>query len=67
MKLGNFLLGFAVLISFFVVMLTLKGQFGLLHAMIFVFLMLASLLGYGRIGEKTFKEMSLLILKRSKE
>ena len=48
---------FAILLSIFVVYLTIKDSFKLLHAGVFIFLMLASLLAYGMIGEKTFKEL----------
>lgn len=56
-KAGNFLFGFAILVSVAVVYLTVEDRFQLLHAAIFIFLMLALLLAYGRIGEKTFKEL----------
>jgi hypothetical protein len=56
-KAGTLVWVFAILLSAFVVYLTVKGSFELLHAGIFIFLMLALLLAYGMIGEKTFKEL----------
>lgn len=56
-KVGNFVLIFAILLLASVVYLTIKNSFQLQQAAVFIFLMLASLLAYGKIGEKTFKEL----------
>lgn len=57
LKAGILVWIFAILLSAFVVYLTINESFKLLHAGVFIFLMLASLLAYGMIGEKTFKEL----------
>jgi len=62
LKAGNFLLAFAVLLSIAVVYLAINKSFNMLHAVLFIFLMIASLLGYGKIGEKTFKELVQSVL-----
>ncbi len=61
-KSGNFIFAFAVLLSGFVVYLTMKGGFSWLQALFLAFLMLASLLAYGKIGEKSFTELATLLL-----
>jgi hypothetical protein len=57
LKVGNLVLAFAVLLSGFAAYLAAKAKFDLTLAVLFIFLMLAALLAYGRIGEKTFKEL----------
>lgn len=53
---------FILLLLGSVVFLTVQGSFGFLHASVFVILMLASLLAYGRIREKTFRELAQKII-----
>src|SRR5258706_996139 len=56
-KAGNWVLGFAVLLSGFGVYLKVQSKFDVQVMVLFVFLMLAALLAYGKIGEKSFKEL----------
>jgi len=56
-KAGNWVLGFAVLLSGFGVYLEVQSKFDVQVMVLFVFLMLAALLAYGKIGEKSFKEL----------
>jgi hypothetical protein len=56
-RIGHFVLGFAALLSLVVVYLTVNQGFHLLQAVILMFLMLSSLVAYGAIGERTFKEL----------
>jgi len=61
-KVGHILMIFILLLLGSVVFLTVQGSFGFLHASVFVILMLASLLAYGRIREKTFRELAQKII-----
>jgi hypothetical protein len=56
-KVGPAIMGFAVLLVAAVVVLTTSGNFGNRQAIVFIFLMLACLLAYGALGEKTFAEL----------
>lgn len=56
-KIGSVILGFAVLLSGFGFYLMVTEKFSLLAFSFFAIMMLAALLAYGAIGEKTFKEL----------
>lgn len=56
-KIGPVILGFAVLLSGFAFYLMVEEKFSLLAFSFFSIMMLAALLAYGAIGEKTFKEL----------
>jgi len=49
-----------------IVYLAKSGQFSVLPASIFGFLVLAFLLAYGKIGERTFKQLASELIGRSK-
>lgn len=66
-KVGHFILGFAVLLMLAVVYLAATDNLGLLAAGLFMFLMLACLVAYGAIRERTFKELVKPIVKVWKE
>jgi len=61
-KVGHILMIFILLLLGSVVFLTVRGAFNLLQAGLFVILMLASLLAYDKIREKTFRELSQKII-----
>jgi hypothetical protein len=61
-KVGHILMIFIMLLLCAVVFLTIHSSFELLHAGVFVILMLAALLAYDKIREKTFKELSQKII-----
>ena len=67
-KTGPWIFGFALLLAGIAAYLSVIGVFGRLQAVFFVFLMLALLLVYGHIREKTFKELfsGLGLAQRSK-
>ena len=56
-KIGSAILGLAVLLSGFGFYLMVNDEFTLLAFSFFAIMMLAALLAYGAIGEKTFKEL----------
>jgi len=64
MKTGNFILALAILLAAAVVYMTSLNNFTWVHASVFMVLMLAVLLAYGVIGEKTFKELVIALIKR---
>jgi len=63
-KVGNWILGLAVLLFGGVVYLAQQQRFTPLVAIVFGFLMLACLLAYGRIREKTFGQLVGAVLSR---
>jgi len=56
-KTGPVIIGFVTLLSGLGFYLMIKEKFGLLEFSFFVVMMLAALLAYGAIGEKTFSEL----------
>lgn len=54
---GPFILGFVILLSIFGFYLMVEEKFNLLAFSFFTALIMAALLAYGAIGEKTFKEL----------
>ncbi len=56
-KIGPVIIGFATVLSGLGFYLMINEKFGLLAFSFFVVMMLAALLAYGAIGEKTFKEL----------
>ncbi|HXQ24478.1 MAG TPA: prenyltransferase/squalene oxidase repeat-containing protein [Candidatus Acidoferrales bacterium] len=59
---GPFILAFALLLAVFVTYLSSVERFSFSTALSFMFLMLAALFGYGKLGEKTFAELVQRIL-----
>jgi hypothetical protein len=57
LKVGPIILGFSVLLSVFGFYLMVYDKFNMLAFGFFAIMMLAALLAYGMIGEKTFKEL----------
>jgi hypothetical protein len=57
-KIGNAILGFAIFLVGCVVYLSATGRFDYLQASVFGLLVLACLLAYGKIGEKTFGQLA---------
>jgi hypothetical protein len=57
-KIGNSILAFAILLVGCIVYLSAIGKFSYLLASVFGFLVLACLLAYGKIGEKTFRQLA---------
>ncbi|HNB57913.1 MAG TPA: hypothetical protein PKV06_13150, partial [bacterium] len=56
-KTGPVIIGFVTLLSGLGFYLMVNEKFGLLEFSFFVVMMLAALLAYGTIGEKTFSEL----------
>jgi prenyltransferase beta subunit len=65
-QVGRELLGFAALILAAVIVLSLFGVFGLLQAVVVMFLLLALLLAYGRISEAGFLQAFKALWSRSR-
>lgn len=63
-KIGPVIIAFAILLSGLGFYLMVTEKFGLLAFSFFVIMMLAALLAYGAIGEKTFKELFRSLGKR---
>jgi len=63
-KTGNLILIFAIFLAGAVVYLTKIGDFTWIHASIFMVLMLSTLVAYRIIGEMTFKEILINLLKK---
>jgi hypothetical protein len=62
LKVGNAILFLVILLVGAVVYLSINRAFNPLHASIFGFLVLACLLAYGRIGERTFGQLAANLL-----
>jgi hypothetical protein len=65
-KIGPAILVLEILLVAAIVYLAKSGQFSVLPASIFGFLVLAFLLAYGKIGERTFKQLASELIGRSK-
>lgn len=59
LRVGPILVGFATLLALAVIVLSITGDFGPIQSVVLMFLMLAALLAYGRIGEQTFSKIVL--------
>jgi hypothetical protein len=56
-KVGKFILAFAIILVGAVIYLSQTRTFTIMHASFFGLLMIACLLAYGKIGEKTFSQL----------
>ncbi len=57
LRVGNLLLGFAVLSAAGMIYLSLQGKFGVPQTFFFAFVLLVLLVAYGRIGQETFQSL----------
>jgi hypothetical protein len=64
LKVGGFILLFAVILVLTLLYLSSREEFTVLHATFLGFLMLACLVAYGKVGEKTFQQLVSQLLKR---
>ena len=62
LRVGHFLLGFAILLGIGMVFLSARGQFGVLQTFFFTFVLLVLLVAYGKIGQETFKGLTERLL-----